>query len=73
VDYASFLKYTKADALSLAYGVVRPADVEEIHHAGVAIMLGEMWQPDFETVKQLDVDIVGWGDPGAARRMLESI
>jgi glycerophosphoryl diester phosphodiesterase len=73
VDYASFLKSTKADALSLAYGVVRPADVEEIHHAGVAIMLGEMWLPDFEMVKQLDVDIVGWSDPGAARRMLESI
>jgi glycerophosphoryl diester phosphodiesterase len=68
--YTEFLKYTLADAITLSYGLVRPADVEEIHRAGVAAMLGEMWRPDFEMIKALDLDLVSWSDPNEARRLL---
>lgn len=70
VEYADFLKHTRADAVSFTYGVVRPSDVEQVHHAGVAVNLSEMWRPDFEMVKNLDVDMVSWSDPNEARRML---
>ncbi|KAF0108356.1 MAG: glycerophosphoryl diester phosphodiesterase [Anaerolineaceae bacterium] len=70
VEYADFLKHTRADAVSFTYGVVRLSDVEQVHHAGVAVNLSEMWRPDFETVKDLDVDMVSWSDPNEARKML---
>jgi len=70
VDYADFVKYTKADSVSLTYGVIRPSDVEQVHRAGVAVMLAEMWYPDFEMAKQLDIDMVSWSDPYMARKML---
>jgi glycerophosphoryl diester phosphodiesterase len=73
LDYAGFVRQTGVDAISMTYGVTRPSDIEQIHKAGAAALLGEMWQPDFEMARQLDVDIVSWSDPAAARKMLESI
>ena len=70
VDYSSFLKHTRADAISISYGIARPTDIEEIHRAGVAVIMGEMWRPDFELVKNLGLDMVSWSDPNQAREML---
>ena len=70
VEYADFLKHTQADAISISYGVTRAADVEQIHRAGVAVIMAEMWQPDFETVKNLGIDMVSWSDPNEAKRLL---
>lgn len=72
-NYSSFLGYTQVDAISLAYGMVRPGDVDEIHRAGVAVALGEMWQSDFQAVETLDVDIVSWGDPNEAKSLLDQM
>jgi glycerophosphoryl diester phosphodiesterase len=68
--YTEYLHYTRVDAISLSYGIVRPSDVEEIHRAGVAVIMGGMWRPDFEMVKDLDLDMVSWSDPIQARKML---
>lgn len=70
VDYTVFLKYTRSDAISLSYGIARPSDIEEIHRAGVAVIMGEMWRPDFELVKNLGLDMVSCSDPNVARKML---
>jgi glycerophosphoryl diester phosphodiesterase len=70
--YSEFLKYTGADAISLTYGIARRSDVDEIHRAGVAVIMGEMWRPDFEMIKNLDVDLVSWGDPSEARKLLSA-
>lgn len=70
IDYSSFLKHTQADVISLTYGVVRQSDVEQVHQAGVAIVMAEMWNPDFEIVKKLDIDIVSWSNPKEAKQML---
>ncbi len=70
VDYGDFLKHTQTDAISLSYGIVQPADVEQIHRAGVAVIMGDMWRPDFEMVENLGLDLVSWSDPNEARRML---
>jgi len=69
-EYTEFLKHTQTDAISLSYGIARPADIEEIHRAGVAVIMGEMWRPDFEMVKNLELDLVSWSDPNEARKML---
>ncbi len=71
VDYTGFLKYTQADAISLTYGVVRSSDVEQVHQAGVAIVMAEMWKPDFKMVRDLDIDIVSWNNPKEAKQMLK--
>lgn len=70
LDYPGYLRQAQVDAVSLAYGLVRPADVESIHRTGVAIILSEMWRPDFRAVLDLDLDMVSWGDPLEARRAL---
>jgi glycerophosphoryl diester phosphodiesterase len=68
--YTDYLKFIRADALSVSYGIVRSSDVEEIHRAEVAIIMGEMWRPDFQMIKDLDLDMVSWGDPLEARKLL---
>ena len=68
--YTDFLKHTQTDAISLSYGIARPADVEEIHRAGVAVIMGEMWRPDYEMIKNLGLDIFSSSDPAQARKML---
>ena len=70
VEHYGFLKSIQVDAVSLTYGVVRPADVEEVHRAGVAAIMAEMWRPDFRAVLDLGLDMVSWSDPLEARRAL---
>ncbi|HEY3311843.1 MAG TPA: glycerophosphodiester phosphodiesterase [Anaerolineales bacterium] len=70
-NYADYLRRIRADAVSLSYGIARPCDVEEIHAAGVAIVMAEMWRPDFEMVKNLGLDILSWSNPLEARKLLE--
>lgn len=69
-DHYGYLKSIQVDAVSLTYGVVRPADVEAVHRAGVAAIMAEMWQPDFMSVLNLGMDLVSWGNPLEARRAL---
>jgi len=70
VDLPGVLKSTGADCVSLSYDLIRPGDVEQAHALGVAVVLAEMWQPDFDFVARSGVDIVSWGDPAEARRQL---
>lgn len=69
-DHYGYLKSIQVDAVSLTYGVVRPADVEDVHRAGVAAIMAEMWRPDFMAVLNLDMDMVSWGNPLEAKRAL---
>ncbi len=70
VDHERYLRSIMVDAVSLTYGVARLSDVEEVHRAGVAAIMAEMWQPDFLAVLNLGMDMVSWGNPLEARRAL---
>jgi glycerophosphoryl diester phosphodiesterase len=70
VDLPGVLRSTGADCVSLSHDLIRPGDVEQVHALGVAVVLAEMWQPDFDWVARSGVDIVSWGDPAEARRQL---
>ncbi|MCX7838303.1 MAG: hypothetical protein N2559_02455 [Anaerolineae bacterium] len=45
--------------------------MKQLHALGVAVMLAELWQPDFDFVARLGVDMVSWGDPTQARQGLD--
>ncbi|MCI0477282.1 MAG: hypothetical protein L0Y55_13620, partial [Anaerolineales bacterium] len=71
VNLAETICACRADCVSLSYDLIRPADVEQLHARGVAVMLAEMWQPDFGFAIHSGVDLVSWGDPAQARRGLD--
>lgn len=70
VNCAAYLKEIRADCVSLSYGMFRPADIEEIHAAGIAVALGQLWNPDPEIFSSLEIDILDHGDPVEARQIL---
>jgi glycerophosphoryl diester phosphodiesterase len=69
-DYAGYLQTIKADCASLSYGMFRPADIEDLHTAGISVVLGELWNPDSDLFQALEVDIFTHGNPVAARKIL---
>lgn len=71
MNYAGYLQKIKADCASLMYGMFRPMDVEEIHSAGISIVLGGVWNPDTDLFRSLDIDIFNHGNPAAAKKILE--
>lgn len=71
VHLAEMMRACHADCASLSYDLIRPADVEQLHAHGIAVMLAELWQPDFAFAQRLGVDLVSWGDPAQARQGLD--
>jgi len=70
LDLPSVVRTARADCVSLSYDLVRPGDVAQMHALGVAVVLAEMWQPDFAFVKNSGADMVSWGDPREAKQTL---
>ncbi|HEY2980390.1 MAG TPA: glycerophosphodiester phosphodiesterase [Anaerolineales bacterium] len=69
--FGNYLQRIKADCVSLSYGMFRPADVEEIHAAGVSIVLGGLWNSTTDLLRSLDIDIFSYGNPAEARKIME--
>lgn len=57
---------SQADAVSLSYDLVGPADVAALHAAGIAVVVADLFEPDFVRVVELGADVLSWGDPIAA-------
>ena len=70
VDYADYLQKIGADCATLAYDVFRPDDIEKLHSAGIAIVLGELWNPNTNLFQTMDIDIFSHGNPVEARKIL---
>jgi glycerophosphoryl diester phosphodiesterase len=68
--YAEYLQKIGADCASLSYGMFRPADIEQLHSAGISVVLGELWNPNADLFKTLEIDIFTHGNPVEARRIL---
>ncbi len=69
--YGDYVKRIHADCISLSYGMFRPSDVEEIHSAGVSIVLGGVWNKNTDLFQSSEIDIFGYGNPAEARKILE--
>jgi glycerophosphoryl diester phosphodiesterase len=70
MNYRGYLQNIRADCVSLTYGMFRPEDVEEIHAAGVAAVLGGLWHADTDLFRSVEIDIFSHGDPAEARKIL---
>jgi glycerophosphoryl diester phosphodiesterase len=68
--YAEYLQKIGADCASLSYGMFRPADIEQLHAAGISVVLGELWNPNADLFKTLEIDIFTHGNPVEARKIL---
>jgi glycerophosphoryl diester phosphodiesterase len=71
VDLVGMVKRAEVDAVSLSYDLIDRSDVEALHEAGVAVVLTEMWEPNFRYPVELGVDMISWGDPAEAIYALE--
>ena len=69
--YAEYLQKIGADCASLSYGMFRPADIQQLHSAGISVVLGELWNPNVDLFKTLEIDIFTHGNPVEARKILD--
>ena len=60
-----------ADAVSLSYDLAPQGEVNALHEAGIAVLIAELFEPDFERVTHLGADMVSYGDPIVAQRELQ--
>ena len=67
------VRASRADAVSLSYDLVSRADVDALHEAGIAVVVAELFEPDFARVVELGADALSWGDPIAAIRELKRL
>ena len=71
MHYRDYLESIKADCVSLMYGMFRPEDVEDIHSAGISVVLGGLWNPDTDLFCSTDIDVLNHGHPAEARKILD--
>lgn len=71
MNYREYLQSLKADCVSLMYGMFRPEDVDDIHMAGISVVLGGLWNPDTDLFRATDIDILNSGHPAEARKILD--
>src|SRR4030095_4465024 len=70
MNYHDYLQKIRADCISLMYGIFRPEDVDEIHQAGVSVVLGGLWNQNTDLFDLLDIDIFSHSNPVEARKIL---
>lgn len=72
INFPEYLQKIRADGVSLSYGMFHPSDVEQIHSTDAFITLGGLWNPDTDLFQTSDIDILSYGNPAEARKILES-
>jgi glycerophosphoryl diester phosphodiesterase len=69
-NYAEYLQKICADCATISYGMFRPSDIEQLHSAGISVVLGDLWNPGVDVFQKLEIDIFTHGNPVDARRIL---
>jgi hypothetical protein len=72
LSYAEYLRKIKADCVSVSYGLLRPEDIEQFHSQGVAVALAEYWNQNSDFFDQYEIDVLSYGNPLDARRILNN-
>lgn len=70
LNLAQYLQKIKADCVSLSYGLFRPEDIEQIHSISAALVLIGYWNQNSELFQQSDIDVLSFGNPVDARKIL---
>jgi len=71
LNFSEYLQKIKADSVSVSYGMIRQADIEQIHSIGSAVALIEYWNPNSNLFQTVDIDVFSCGNPAEARKILE--
>jgi glycerophosphoryl diester phosphodiesterase len=66
LDLVAIAVRAEVDAIALSYDLIDQSDVEALHEVGIAVVLAELWEPNFRYAIDLGVDVVSWGDPAEA-------
>lgn len=70
INMIEMVRACRADAINLDADMVCANDVSAAHAAGVAVVIAEMYDPNYERAAQMGADVICCKDPGAARRAL---
>jgi glycerophosphoryl diester phosphodiesterase len=73
LNLVNLVTESMADAVSLSYDLTGKADVESLHAAGIAVMIADVFEPDFARIVSIGADMVSWGDPIVAVRELQRL
>jgi glycerophosphoryl diester phosphodiesterase len=73
LNLVNLVQASMADAVSLSYDLAGKAEVEALHAAGIAVMIAEVFEPDFARIVSIGADMVSWGDPIVAARELQRL
>jgi len=73
VNLVETVRAARADAVSLSYDLASADDVRALHDAGIAVMIADLFEPDFGRVVALGGDAVSYGDPILATRALREL
>jgi glycerophosphoryl diester phosphodiesterase len=73
MHYRDYLQKIRADCVSLMYGMFRSEDVEDIHAAGISVVLGGLWNPDTDLFRSIEIDVFNYGNPAEARKILNHL
>jgi glycerophosphoryl diester phosphodiesterase len=73
LNIVDVVRASRADAVSLSYDLVTQTEVDTLHEAGIAVVLADLFEPDFARVVNLGVDVVSWGDPIVTIRELQKL
>lgn len=70
-NYAEYLQSIGADCASISYGTFRPIDIEQIHAAGISVVLWDLWNQNTDLFETLDIDIFAHDNLIEARKILK--
>jgi glycerophosphoryl diester phosphodiesterase len=73
VNLVETVRASHADAVSLSYDLVSREDILDLHAVNVAVVVAEMFEPDFARVVDLGADALSWGDPIEALGALQQL
>ena len=63
LNLVEVVRESGADAVSLSYDLVSEDEVRALHDAGIAVIVAELFEPNFARIVELGVDGVSYGDP----------
>ena len=73
LNLVDLVKASMADAVSLSYDLTGKVEVEALHAADIAVVIAEVFEPDFARIVGIGADMVSWGDPIVAVSELQRL
>jgi len=73
VDIVQMAQNARVDAIGMDADMITRADVDALHHAGIAVVTAEIVNPDFSRAVKVGADVVCCKNPGAAHAAISAL